>query len=280
MIMVFFQVYWYTVYMQIKSSKKITLLALLQEMAPDSSKTTLRSWVETGRIKIDGKAAKHANIDVEKGQEVVIGTKSKFLSDDLKIVYEDDDLVVIDKPAGLLSVATDMEKDKTVHALLRHRYHNRMVYPIHRLDQDTSGLLVFAYTIEARDHLKLQLSERTMHREYRALVHGHPGKGTWRCNLEEDSRMRVHVSKKGKEAVTHFETIKRKGPRALLKLRLESGRKHQIRVQAAHFGFPIVGDSKYGLPEDKAKKFKLRAVALELIHPKTNKLLRFHQIDA
>ncbi|NGX47705.1 MAG: Ribosomal large subunit pseudouridine synthase D [Chlamydiae bacterium] len=273
--MVFYSVIDYTGYMQIKSSKKISLLELLQELAPESSKNRLRSWVEKGRVLVDGKAPKHVNQMVKDGQEVTVGAKPKYVQEDLKILYEDEDLVVIDKPKGLLSVATDLEKEKTVHALLKHRFHNRMVYPIHRLDQESSGLLVFAYTKEARDHLKEQLEKRTMEREYRALVHGHPNSGTWRCFLEEDARMKVHVTSHGKEAVTHFETIKKRGNCSLLKLKLESGRKHQIRVQAAHFGYPIVGDPKYGIPEDTGKSFQLRAVALSFSHLKTNKILHF-----
>lgn len=274
---VFYVLMHYTVSMQIKSSKKISLIELLQELSPDSSKNKLRTWVESGRVHINERKAKHANQEVLEGQEVTVSGKTKFLRKDLRIIYEDDDLVVIDKPAGLLSVATDLEKVRTAHAILKNRFHNRMVYPIHRLDQDTSGMLVFAYTIEAKDHLKEQLEKRTMHREYRAIVHGFPGNGTWACKLDEDPVMRVHVSKQGKEAITHFETIKKRKKTSELKLKLESGRKHQIRVQAAHFGFPIMGDSKYGVPEDKGKMFQLRAVALSFVHPTTKKPLSFRE---
>lgn len=261
--------------MQIKSSKKIPLLDLLQENYPESSKNTLRSWVEKGRVLLEGKPIKKANLIVEEGQEVSVGGKPKFLRSDLKILYEDQDLVVVDKPAGLLSVATEKELELTAHGILKRRFHNRTVFPIHRLDKDTSGLLVFAYTTEARDHLKKQLEERTMMREYRALVHGHPGKGTWHCFLRENAQMVVHtcVPSQGKEAITHFETISKKRKTALLKLQLKTGRKHQIRVQAAHAGYPIVGDRKYGI-EDGGKSLELRAVALSFIHPKTNKLLQ------
>lgn len=255
--------------MQIKSAKKIPLLELLGELSPDSSKNTLRSWIEKGRVTVDGRVAKRSNVSVEEGQSVEVGAKPKFLHKGLKIVYEDDVLVVIDKPAGLLSVATEVEMEVSAHALLKRRYNTRKVYPIHRLDKDTSGLLVFAYTVEARDHLKDQLEKRTMHREYRALVHGHPGNGTWRCHLHEDKVMRVHVCQPhtGKEAITHFETIEKRGECSYLKLKLESGRKHQIRVQAAHAGFPIVGDSKYGPVEDGKRRFQLRAVSLAFDHP-------------
>ncbi len=260
----------------------MNLLEALQLLAPESSKNTLRSWIEQGRVSIDQKRAERANQTVEEGQEVSVTTKPKFLPHGLKIVYEDEDLVVIDKPAGLLSVATDMEKGLTAHGLLKHRFHNPKVYPIHRLDRETSGLLVFAYTEEARADLKEQLAERTMHREYRALVHGHPGNGTWKSFLMEDPVMRVHTCSPsdGKEAITHFETIRKVGNRSLLKLKLQSGRKHQIRVQAAEAGFPVVGDQKYGIPEDEGKQLVLSAVELHFVHPRTKKKMCFSTLAA
>lgn len=262
--------------MQIKSSEKISLIDLLGELSPDSSKNTLRSWIEKKRVTIDGKLAKYAKDVVEPGSSVVVGVKPKFLEEGVKILYEDDSLVVIDKPRDLLSVATNTETRQTAHAFLKRRFKNQKVYPIHRLDRDTSGLLIFAYTEKARDHLKEQLAERTMHREYEALVHGHPGDGTWNCFLRENKQMVVFVCPPsgGKEAITHFETLKKVGSHSLLKLKLESGRKHQIRVHAAHYGFPIVGDSKYGLEDDRTKHFKLCAVALEFEHPIRGKTMR------
>lgn len=255
----------------------MSLLEALQLLAPESSKNTLRSWIEQGRVLVDQKRAERASQIVEEGQEVTVSSKPKFLSHGLKIVYEDEELVVIDKPAGLLSVATEMENDLTAHGLLKQRFHHPKIYPIHRLDRETSGLLVFAYTEEARDSLKEQLEKRTMYREYRALVHGHPGKGTWKSYLKENGLMRVEscAPSEGKEAVTHFETLKLQGNSSLLKLRLKSGRKHQIRVQAADAGFPVVGDQKYGLPEDKGKMLHLQAVALHFEHPRTKKKMIF-----
>jgi len=259
--------------MQIKSSKKIPLLELLLILSPDSSKNTLRSWIEKGRVTIDGKGAIGANQVIEKGQEVVVGTKQKFLPQGLKIIYEDNHLVVVDKPAGLLSVATELETFHTVHAFLKHRFHARSVYPIHRLDRETSGLLVFAYSQKAREALKEQLEQRSMRRHYLALVHGYPGKGTWRCHLIEDKSYFVHVSDKGKLAITHFETLEKRGAFSLLKLKLETGRKHQIRVQASHAGYPIVGDDKYGKKEET--RLHLHAKSLSFKHPILQKQMTF-----
>lgn len=263
--------------MQIKSSEPTPLLELLKQFFPDSSNNTLRSWIEQGRITIEGKQASSAKQMVNKDQEVVLGAKHKYLPKGLKILYEDEGLVVIDKPSGLLSVATDEEIDPSVHSLLKRRYNARCVYPVHRLDRETSGLLVFAYNQQVRELLQEQLAERTMHREYRALVHGNPGKGTWKSYLRENIRLYVEVCEphEGKLAITHFETVKQKGEYSLLKLKLQTGRKHQIRVQASQAGFPIVGDSKYGLPEDTSKRLYLHAVALCFCHPTSGKEMQF-----
>ena len=259
--------------MEVEASQKIPLLDVLVQLAPESSKNTLRSWVSKGRVYIDGSLATHASQMVEEGQKVSVGAKPKFLSRDLKIVYEDKDLVVVDKPAGLLSVAKEIDIEISAHAILKQRYNQRKVYPIHRLDKDTSGLLIFAYTENACHKLKEQLEKRTLYREYRARVHGHPGAGTWRSSLEEDTRlfMKSTSGKKGKEAITHFETIQKQKKTAVLKIRLETGRKHQIRVQAAEAGFPIVGDAKYGKKTDRKLPFELRAVAVCFIHPTSSK---------
>jgi 23S rRNA pseudouridine1911/1915/1917 synthase len=263
--------------MEFKSPKKFTLLERLEAEYPESSKNTLRSWVTQGRIHVDGKKITRAQHLVGETEEVGLGAKPKFARKGLKILFEDQDLVVIDKPAGLLSVATPLEPVPSAHDLLKRRYNTRRVYPIHRLDRETEGLLVFAYTEQARDHLKEQLENRSIKREYRAIVHGHPGSGTWRSYLREevDLFVRVCLPHQGKEAITHFETIQKRKNSSLLHLKLETGRKHQIRVQAAEAGCPIYGDQKYGLEEDKKKLLKLQAVSLTFEHPRTGKQLHF-----
>lgn len=262
--------------MELKSSKNSSLLALLEELAPDSSKNTLRGWIEQGRVTVDGKRAKFATAEVDEGQVVTVGVRKKFLSNGLKIVYEDDDLVVIDKPAGLLSVATQKKESHTVHNILKRRFNSRPVYPVHRLDRETSGLLVFAYNDMTREGLQEQLLDRTMCREYRALVHGDPQNGVWKNYLFENLRLYVEISEpgKGQLAITHYQVLEKRGAYSLLKLQLETGRKHQIRVQAAYAGFPIVGDDKYGKNE-KGRLF-LHATNLKLVHPRTEKLMSWN----
>ncbi len=267
----------YTVIMQTKSAKKTILLDILAQLSPDSSKNTLRNWVKKGRVTIDEKVAKKASQIVEEGQTVLIGAKREELKSGLKIVYEDLDIIVIDKPAGLLSVATEKEIYHSAHASLKRQFHTRRIYPIHRLDRETSGLLVFACRDKSRAALKTQMEKREIHRQYLARVHGFPDSGTWKSYLREDIQlfMRICDSSRGKEAITHFETVKKARTTSFLKCTLETGRKHQIRVQAAEAGHPIVGDDKYGLESDGGKRLHLHAVKLSFQHPTTKKPLTF-----
>src|SRR5580700_9124888 len=126
------------------ADKKASLLEILQEMTPDSSKNSLRSWLQAGRVTVDKQCRTRANTEIFPGQEVHIGPKVAFLKGGIRILHEDSDLVVLEKPAGLLSVATDFESHATVHTFLKRRFHHRRVYPVHRLDRETSGVMLFA----------------------------------------------------------------------------------------------------------------------------------------
>lgn len=263
--------------MQLIAQEKSPLSELLKKLAPDSSNNTLRSWLEQGRVMVDDQRVKKFSHIVHSGQTVTVGASCHFLPRNLKIVFEDKYLVVVDKPSGLLSVATEVEMERSAHLLLKRHHKNGPVYPIHRLDRETSGLLVFAYNQATRHALKDQLEVRSMEREYRALVHGHPGNGTWSCNLAENEQMQVYCcpETEGKIAITHYETLETRGPYSLLKLRLQTGRKHQIRVQASDAGFPLVGDPKYGREIDPKKRLHLHAARLKFVHPELNKEMEF-----
>lgn len=198
-----------------------------------------------------------------------------------KVVYADDDLVVIDKPAGLLTSTTPREKRPTSLAILRHWFHDPRVRigVIHRLDKDASGLLVFSKNDGAYRSLKLQLKRRTIERVYLALVQGKPNppSGAIRGDLFElpDGRVvRSRVPGKGEPAVTHFETLRVTGNRALLRVTLETGRKHQVRAHLSQRGNPIVGDVMYGGPSSP-RGLHLRATRLAFDHPRTGKRMIF-----
>ncbi len=173
--------------MKAKIQEKTSLLAALQKLSPESSKNTLKTWIDQGRVAVDETRVSSTRQELLPGQELKVGPKVAYTEHGIKILYEDDHLVVLDKPDKLLTVATAAENEKTVHAILKRRL-RRMVYPVHRLDRDTSGVMLFAYTTEARDLLKEQFEAHTIDRIYYAIVEGTPTplKGTWRSTLVED----------------------------------------------------------------------------------------------
>lgn len=231
-----------------------------------------------GRVSLKERELRKASEKLYPGQVITVGAKPKFAEEKFKIFYEDDQIVVIDKPEGLLSVSTLQETRHTAHAVLK-RHAEQLVYPVQRLDRDTSGVMVFAYTQEARHHLKNQLEVHSVEREYRALIEGimNPTRGTLKSYLVEDGNFFVHTDKSetGKLAITHYEMLERRGKFSLLKLKLETGRKNQIRVQLSEAGFPIVGDRKYGPEFKKSKRLHLHAYKLGFQHPTLNKWMEF-----
>ena len=258
----------------------IVLLQILQEMAPDSSKNTLRSWLQAGRVTVDSRRAERANQLIQPGQEVAIGPRVSFLREKVRIVHEDDDIVVLEKPEGLLSVATDTEDRATVHSYLKRRYHQRRVYPVHRLDRETSGIMMFAYTEKARNLLKQQFEEHAVEKEYFAIVEGQMKKesGSWECFLEEDDFYYVKSTgdtHRGKRALTDYQVVQTEKNRTLLKLHPKTGRKNQLRVHCSESGYPIVGDKKYGAGTNPIKRMCLHAHKLSFVHPSSGRRLTF-----
>jgi tRNA pseudouridine32 synthase/23S rRNA pseudouridine746 synthase/23S rRNA pseudouridine1911/1915/1917 synthase len=257
--------------MKTKIQEKSTLLAALRSLSPDSSNNTLKEWVAQGRVLVNGKAP--TSWEVMPGQEVQVGPRCSFAEEGIKILYEDRYLVVIEKPKGLLSVATLLENELTAQAILSRRAKCK-VFAVHRLDQETSGVMMFVYTARAQEMLKEQFANHTIERVYLGLVKGHltPSKGTWRSYLEEDDFYFVKSSTNGQLAITHYEVIKKKGDNSLVKFTLQTGKKNQIRVHASEAGHPIIGDKKYGY---SGGPLCLHAHVLAFFHPFRKKMMRF-----
>jgi 23S rRNA pseudouridine1911/1915/1917 synthase len=257
----------------------LLILDALTQLSPKSSKNTLRSWIKEGRVQVDEVPVKNSSLIVLEGQHVTVGQRKKVLQSGLPIIYEDDDLVVIDKPSGLLSVATAFEKGETAHALLKAHYRSRKVCVVHRIDQDTSGVMVFALNQTTCDQLKVLFEAHDIERAYTALVEGRPSpSGTWQSYQYEDKQYVVHETMdetRGRLAVTHYQTIASSKRYSWLELRLETGRKNQIRVHCQAAGCPIVGDKKYGTKTNPIKRLCLHAHLLAFQHPITKKRLRF-----
>jgi 23S rRNA pseudouridine1911/1915/1917 synthase len=258
---------------------EIPLFQALEFLAPKSSKTAFKQWIEEGRLLLDGSIVRKTEIILEKGQTLSLGPRIRYLEERMRMLYDDADLVVIEKPRGLLSVSTDFEEGDTAHAILKRSF-RRPVHVVHRLDQDTSGVMVFALSERGKMGLKNLFFKHDLLREYMAIVEGHFKvlQGTWTSYLYEDSNYRVYVTKdseKGEIAITHYqvEGISRRHSR--MRLILETGRKNQIRVQCQEAGHPVVGDSKYGAVSDPIKRLALHAHRLEFVHPISGKKLAF-----
>jgi len=255
-----------------------TVLDALIALAPDSSKNTLKSWVKQGRIEIQGRMVKDPSAKVKKGDKIFLGSKKQFINYSIEILYEDKHLVVVHKPEGPLSVGTDYSPYKNVHGFLKRRAKGRNVYPVHRLDRETSGVMMFAYTESAKDNLKKQFEIHSIQREYIAIVEGDvvEDKGTYKSFLVEDDTYFVKSTRTGgKEVLTQFFVEQRNKHNTMLRLKLETGKKNQIRVHCSEAGHPVVGDEKYGSVCLKAPRVYLHAAVLGFVHPETQKEVVF-----
>lgn len=257
----------------------MTALEALRNIFPDSSRRTLQTWLKNGRFRVDGKALERENTPLAEGQ--VIRSKDTFKAPKvpgLKILYEDRYFVVIDKPVGLLSVPLD-EADIKRHALglLRQHLETDQIFAVHRIDRETSGILLFARGSQSEDKFDVLFENHDILREYFAIVEGQvkDNEGTWRSNLLELPSFHVIDSPEGKGAVTHYKVIRRSAKYTYLKLQLETGRKHQIRVHCQMAGHPVVGDQRYGAIENPLKRLCLHACTLGFIHPFTKKEVKF-----
>jgi 23S rRNA pseudouridine1911/1915/1917 synthase len=201
----------------------------------------------------------------------------------LKIVYLDDHIVVVDKRAGLLSMGSETEKERTAHRILNEHLKavtgasSQTAFIVHRLDRETSGLMIFARSraIQA----ELQQNWKAVTKKYLAVVEGIPSKaeGTLRDNLVESKSLRMHrVERGGELAITHYRVLQKGRANALLEITLETGRKNQIRVQMAGMGHPIAGDRKYGATTDPARRLALHSTELKFRHPVTHASMEFH----
>jgi 23S rRNA pseudouridine1911/1915/1917 synthase len=269
------------------------------QLFPEFSRSRLQNWIKEGAITVDG-AVWRPRDKLLGGENVVIDATLEVIEHHapqeipLDIVYEDDDILVINKPAGLVVHPAPGHSEGTLlNALLHHCPEINQVPRagiVHRLDMDTTGLMVVAKTIQAQTELVAQLQERSMGREYEAVVNRvMTGGGTVDepMGRHSKSRQKMAVVAIGKEAVTHYRVLERFRAHTLIRLKLETGRTHQIRVHMSYINYPLVGDPLYGgrfrLPkgvsdnlQDLLKGFQrqaLHAKKLELWHPSTGELM-------
>ncbi|MCH5193024.1 MAG: RluA family pseudouridine synthase [Oscillospiraceae bacterium] len=258
------------------------LLELLIENQPSKPRGKVKSELEHGLVSVDGRTVTKFNYLVKAGQQVRVGTYTpkyeKNKSPFLDIIYEDRDFLAINKPAGMLSIATEKEREETAYRLAADYLHGR-IYILHRLDRDTSGVLVFAKNREIRDALQDNWDSSAKLRSYVAVTEGIPSPEQGRIEnmLRETETHLVYIASKGegKRAVTNYRVLKKNDTYALVDINIETGRKNQIRVHMSSLGCPIAGDKKYGAKTNPAHRLCLHANKLVIVHPFNGREITF-----
>lgn len=267
-----------------KVSESGDLMTFLINSLQGWSRNTIKNRLKSGCVMVNGQSIVKHNHRLASGDAVEVLASARNLpqgkkGDQLEIIYSDRDLVAINKPAGLLSVAS--AKETRIHALaiLRNQLSGPRcpvkLWPVNRLDRDTSGVLLFATSHDMREAVMELWPEAE--KKYLAIVEGcpSPGQGTINQPLRQDEyeyRMHVGAHPDAKRAVTHYETQRSVNGCTLLELTLETGRQHQIRAHMAWLGHPVVGDQRYGIA---GPRMGLHALSLEITEPATGNKLRF-----
>ena len=277
------------------ASEDSDLLAVLRSMFPQSSSTTLRKMLTQGRVVVNGDVVHRAKATVHAGDTVEVLERQRAEERtpppinepavDLDVLYEDNALLVVNKPHRLLSVATDRLEIDTLHSrcvdYLKHRNKDAWCYIVHRLDKDTSGVMVLAKHPTAKRELQQQFHDREVHRTYLAMVESapRPPSGTIRTWLMEDKHLNVKAVNKnhpqGKEAISHYHVVQSNDASSLVEVSIETGRRHQIRMAMQHLGTPVVGDERHGASTNPHQRIMLHASSLEFLHPDNDDPVRF-----
>jgi 23S rRNA pseudouridine1911/1915/1917 synthase len=264
------------------------LLPFLFTAFPEAKKTKVRHWLKYGSVHVNGRSITKHDHALSAGDLITIqpqkkpAAESSTLPPGLRIVHEDAHLLVVEKPSGWLTIAKDSGKGRNIYSVLMD--HVRSVNPrlkvwiVHRLDRETSGLIVFAKTEEAKRSLQKDWKE--YNKRYIAITEGVPAKenGTIRSHLDESNPMRVYSAAKSedtREAITHYRVLRHGQGRALLELTLETGRRHQIRVQLSDARCPVLGDVRYGAKSNPAERLVLHASHLSFTHPEDGRKMTF-----
>ncbi len=250
----------------------------------DMPKKRIKQYLTHGSIFVNNNRTTQYNYKLIPGMNIVIDTDNKNKKElPFNILFEDEHIIVVNKPSGLLTIATAKEKDKTLYHIVREylvsKNRNARVFIVHRLDKDTSGIVVLAKDEKTKNKLQENWNEYVSLREYVAVVHGKLKKEEDRIvqRLKETKTNLVYVSRndEGKEAITNYKVIKENDSYSELSIKIETGRKNQIRVAMATIGNPIVGDKKYGDPKDKESRLFLHANRLKMYYPEIKKDILF-----
>ncbi len=268
-------------------SEPMELMQFLIEKMPNQARNNIKSLLTHRQVLVGEKVVTQYNYPLLIGQEVVVNwslVRDEEQIKGLKIIYEDSEIIVIDKPAGLLSIASDIEKKYTAYHQLteyvRHTNAENRIFIVHRLDRDTSGVMLFAKNEEVKHLLQDAWKDIVVDRAYVAVVGGQVEKkaGTIKSWLKETKTKLMYSSSiagDGLEAITHFQVLQTVSKYSLLEIRLETGRKNQIRVHMKDIGHSIIGDKKYGSTTNPIGRLGLHAHILSFKHPVTGELMCF-----
>ena len=270
-----------------KVKEQNELMKFLIESLPNKNRNNIKSLLKNKQVLVDGAAISQFNHPLNPGQEVMI-TESRFSDKDMKgikVVYEDEYLIAVEKASGILSIATDKEREKTAYNIVKNYVKSRnpleKLFIVHRLDRETSGVMIFAKTEEMQQILQTNWQKMVLERTYVAVVEGKVEKNsdTIVSYLKENSAFVTFSSDKeiegSKKAITHYTVLKRSKGFSLVEANIETGRKNQIRVHMQSLGHSVVGDKKYGATTNPLGRLGLHAKSIIFKHPKTGKVLSF-----
>ena len=263
------------------NNEETTLLNSISVFKRDLSNKTIKNYIKNGMVMVNNKTITNSSLLVHKGDIIEISYSKKIMPNyNLEILYEDDYLIAINKPCGLLSISNDKEKNITAYRMVsdyvKKNSHNKYIFVVHRLDQDTSGILLFSKNEKIRDKMQDNWNTVVKKRGYMAIVDGiMKGNGTIHTYFRENRGQFVYSSRDnhGKEAITHYSVIKSNNNYSLIQVFIDTGRRNQIRVHLSEKGYPIVGDKKYKCKTNPIKRLCLHANILEFIHPVSKKLI-------
>ena len=279
-----------------KVEQDTELIEALAIIYPESKRNTLRKMLTAGRVMVNEEIIHKAKHIVEAGSTVIVSDKEAAAETSpppqpkkqhlrIKILFEDEHIIVVNKQAGLLSVSTDKMEPDTLHSrvvdYLKSQSEKAWAFIVHRLDRETSGVMIFAKHQWHKEYLQEQFANREVHRIYHALVEGKllQEKGTINEWLLEDKFLRVKAVKKNhpqaKQAITHYNVEDSDEFASLVQLTIKTGRRHQIRVGLANLGCPVVGDEAHGATGNPIGRIALHASSLEFLHPDSDDPVRF-----
>lgn len=269
-------------------NKETCLLDFLKEKIPNQSQHNICRIIANHQVAVGGAPVSLFKYKLYPDDEVIVSYNriAKHQRKDLPIIYEDENIIAINKPSGLLSIASDREKGRTAYRLISdyvtQRDRNARIFIVHRLDEDTSGVLIFAKNWETKEALQNNWQDIVKKRGYYAIVEPNdiPEKGHLEDYLATDEvTFNVYVTKdkkKGKLCITDYKKITSNKKYALLDVNISTGRKNQIRVQLGHQGYYIIGDDRYGDPSNPIKRLGLHAYELDFTNPLTHKAYKLN----